>query len=294
MPYIPSIWIWLGIIASITLSGLFSGLNLAIFTLSQLRLQLEADGGNKDAARVLDLRKNSNAVLATVIWGNVGTNVFLTLLSGSVLAGFGAFFFSTVMITLFGEIAPQAYFSRNALRMAARFLPFLIFWRTALFFVVRPTAALLNLWLGVEGIVYLHERDVRSLVARAAAGGGTLVSWKRPECRTFLTLTIWRLPKKASPWTRKALLACLSRMADASYQHSILHQTILSFSGSVPQARSGSSSPIWAVSLPSCWIPTISCVQLYSTDPIRFKACAGIGRSSCGTCRRRSAMSLGS
>jgi hypothetical protein len=28
-------------------------------------------------------------VLATVIWGNVGTNVFLTLLSGSVLAGFG-------------------------------------------------------------------------------------------------------------------------------------------------------------------------------------------------------------
>jgi metal transporter CNNM len=127
MPYIPSIWIWLGIIASIALSALFSGLNLAIFTLSQLRLQLEADGGNKDAARVLDLRKKSNDVLATVIWGNVGTNVFLTLLSGSVLAGLGAFFFSTVMITLFGEIVPQAYFSRNALRMTARFLPFLIF-----------------------------------------------------------------------------------------------------------------------------------------------------------------------
>jgi CBS domain containing-hemolysin-like protein len=117
-----------------------------------LRLQLEADGGNKDAVRVLDLRKNSNDVLATVIWGNVGTNVFLTLLSGSVLAGLGAFFFSTVMITLFGEIAPQAYFSRNALRMAARFLPFLIFWRAALFFVVRPTAALLDWWLGAEGI----------------------------------------------------------------------------------------------------------------------------------------------
>src|SRR3984893_6694262 len=106
MSYIPSIWIWLGIIVSITLSALFSGLNLAIFSLSQLRLQLEADGGSKDAVRVLDLRKNSNQVLATVIWGNVGTNVFLTLLSDSVLAGLGAFFFSTVMITLFGEIAP--------------------------------------------------------------------------------------------------------------------------------------------------------------------------------------------
>jgi metal transporter CNNM len=135
MSYISSIWIWLSIIACITLSALFAGLNLAIFSLSQLRLQLEADGGNKDAARVLDLRKNSNQVLATVIWGNVGTNVFLTLLCDSVLAGLGAFFFSAVVITLFGEIAPQAYFSRNALRMTARLLPFLIFWRVALFFV---------------------------------------------------------------------------------------------------------------------------------------------------------------
>jgi len=57
MSYVPSVWIWLGIIACIALSALFSGLNLAIFSLSQLRLQIEADGGNKDAARVLGLRK---------------------------------------------------------------------------------------------------------------------------------------------------------------------------------------------------------------------------------------------
>jgi hypothetical protein len=244
MSYIPSIWIWIGIIACITLSALFAGLNLAIFSLSQLRLQIEPDGGNKDAARVLDLRKNSNQVLATVIWGNVGTNVFLTLLCVSVLAGLGAFFFSAVVITLFGEIAPQAYFSRNALRMTARLLPFLIFWRAALFFVARPTAILLDWWLGVEGIAYLHERDVRSLVARAAASVATLVNWKQPECRIFSTSTTCRLPKRASPCTRKALLACRSRAANASCQHSILHQTILSFSESTRPVRSGSSSPI--------------------------------------------------
>lgn len=67
MPWVHNAWIWLGIIASIALSALFSGLNLGVFTLSQLRLQLEADGGNKDAARVLELRKNSNDVLATVV-----------------------------------------------------------------------------------------------------------------------------------------------------------------------------------------------------------------------------------
>ena len=72
---------WLGVIACILQSGLFAGLNLAIFSLSLLRLQIEADGGNTDAVKVLELRKNANQVLATVIWGNVTTNVLLTLLS---------------------------------------------------------------------------------------------------------------------------------------------------------------------------------------------------------------------
>lgn len=188
MFYISSIWIWLGIITCITLSAMFAGLNLAIFSLSQLRLQLETDGGNKDAARILEMRKNSNEVLATVIWGNVATNVCLTLLSGSVLAGLGAFFFSAVVITLFGEIIPQAYFSRNALRMTARFLPFLSFWRTALFVVAQPTAMLLNWWLGVEGISYLRERDVRSLVARAAASGGDIGKVEATGVQNFLDL----------------------------------------------------------------------------------------------------------
>ena len=70
-----SVAVWLGILACVVQSGLFAGLNLAVFSLSQLRLQIEVDGGNADAARVLDLRKNSNQVLATIIWGNVSTNV---------------------------------------------------------------------------------------------------------------------------------------------------------------------------------------------------------------------------
>lgn len=188
MSHIPSVLVWLGIIVCIALSGLFAGLNLAIFSLSQLRLQVEADGGNKDADRVLALRRNSNQALATVIWGNVCTNVFLTLLSNSVLSGLGAFFFSAVVITLFGEIVPQAYFSRNALRMTARFVPFLIFWRAALLFVVGPTAMLLDWWLGVEGIAHLRERHVRSLVARAAASGGDIGRLEATGVQNFLDL----------------------------------------------------------------------------------------------------------
>jgi hypothetical protein len=186
MSYVPSIWIWLVIAACILQSAIFAGLNLAIFSLSQLRLQLKTDAGNADAARVLQLRKDSNEVLTTVIWGSVGTNVFLTLLSNSVLAGLGAFFFSAVAITLLGEIVPQAYFSRNALWMTARLLPFLTFYRVVLFPIAKPTALLIDWWLGKEGIAYLREREVRALILRSAKSGGDIGRLEAIGARNFL------------------------------------------------------------------------------------------------------------
>jgi metal transporter CNNM len=179
---------WSGVIACILQSGLFAGLNLAVFSLSLLRLQVEADGGNSDAAKVLDLRKDANQVLATVIWGNVTTNVLLTLLSDSILTGLGAFFFSAFAITLLGEIIPQAYFSRNALRMTARFLPFLTFHRVILFPLAKPTAMLLDWWLGSEGVAYLNEQDVRLLIARHGASGGEIGRLEATGAQNFLDL----------------------------------------------------------------------------------------------------------
>jgi hypothetical protein len=154
-------------------AAIFSGLNLAVFSLSRLRLEVEAASGNKDAAKLLNLRSDSHYTLATIIWGNVATNVLLTLLSASVLAGLASFLFSTVVITLLGEITPQAYFSRNALRMAARFLVFLQFYQIMLFVVAKPTALFLNWWLGPEAIALFRERDFRALLLRHVGAVGT-------------------------------------------------------------------------------------------------------------------------
>jgi metal transporter CNNM len=192
MSSVPSFWIWLGIAACVLQSAAFSGLNLAVFSLSQMRLQIEADGGNADAARVLALRANSNLVLATIIWGNVSTNVLLTLLSDSVLAGIYAFVFSAVVITLLGEIFPQAYFSRNALRMTARFLPFLNFYLFVLYPLTKPTAMVLDWWLGREGITYLRERDIRSLIGRTPRAAATSESSRPREHRTSSISTMFR------------------------------------------------------------------------------------------------------
>ncbi len=207
MSSIPSYWIWSGIVACIVQSALFSGLNLAVFSLALLRLQIEADGGNADAAKVLELRKDTNQLLATVIWGNVTTNVLLTLLSDSVLTGIGAFVFSAFAITLLGEIFPQAYFSRNALRMTARFLPFLDFYRVVLFPLAKPTAMILDWWLGKEGINYLREQDIKLLIARHAGSEGTIGRLEATGAQNFLDLDDVPVTDEGEPVDPKSILS---------------------------------------------------------------------------------------
>jgi hypothetical protein len=141
-----------------------SGLNLAFFTISKLELQIEAAKNNKQARRVLALREDANFLLVTILWGNVAVNVLLALLSGSVLTGIMAFLFSTVVITIFGEIVPQAYFSRHALRFASLLSPVLRFYQILLFPVAKPTAVVLNKWLGPEAIAYFKEKDIREFI----------------------------------------------------------------------------------------------------------------------------------
>lgn len=158
--------VWLGIVFCISQSAMFSGLNLAFFSLSRLRLEVEVAANNQSAKRIMSLREDSNFLLTTILWGNVGINVLLTLLSDSVMAGISAFAFSTVFITLFGEIFPQAYFSRNAMRMGAFLAPALRFYQWLLFPVAKPTALLLDKWLGKEGINYFRESDLKSVIEK--------------------------------------------------------------------------------------------------------------------------------
>jgi metal transporter CNNM len=155
---------WIGITLCILQSGIFSGLNLAVFSVSTIQLRAKAQTGNKEAAQLMNLRMDSNFLLATILWGNVGTNVLLTLLSDSVMAGLAGFIFSTVIITVGGEIIPQAYFSRNAMRMASLLRPVLRFWQIALYPLAKPTALILDAWLGKEGIEFMREKEIREAI----------------------------------------------------------------------------------------------------------------------------------
>jgi hypothetical protein len=158
------ILIWSGIVLCLVQSAAFSGLNLAYFSLSRLQLEVEAKRGNKNAQIILGMREDSNFLLSTILWGNVSINVLLTLLSDSVLVGVYSFLFSTIAITFFGEIFPQAYFSRNALKVASFLTPLIRFYQIVLFPVAKPTAIILDGWLGREGITYFRENELKGII----------------------------------------------------------------------------------------------------------------------------------
>ncbi len=155
---------WLGILVCISQSAIFSGLNLAFFSISKMRLKIEISEGNKDAQKVLAMREDANFLLTTILWGNVGINVLLTLLSNSVMVGAFAFLFSTVIITLFGEITPQAYFSRHALKMASKFSFLLRFYQLLLWPLAKPSAKLLDIWLGKEAVQFFKESEIEQII----------------------------------------------------------------------------------------------------------------------------------
>ena len=155
---------WIGIFICLFHSAIFSGLNLGFFGQSRLKLFVQAKNKNQDARRILSLRKDAHFLLATLLWGNVASNVLLALLAESVMTGLGAFLFSTIFITFLGEIFPQAYLSKHALKTSSILVPVVKLYQVLLYPLAKPTGTLLDKWLGKEQITYFQEQEIEILL----------------------------------------------------------------------------------------------------------------------------------
>lgn len=157
----------------ITFSALFSGLTLGLMGLSAHELKRKMDLGNKDASLVYKVRRRGNLLLTTLLIGNVGVNSILSIYLGSMVSGLLAVIASTGLIVIFGEIIPQAVFSRFALSLGAKvaWLVQILIW--ILLPISWPISWILNKTLGDElptiyskqelmRIVEEHEDDKKS------------------------------------------------------------------------------------------------------------------------------------
>lgn len=198
---------WIGIAILVIQSGIFSGLNLAMFGLSVLRLEAMANTGNEKARALLELRKDSNFLLTTILWGNVANNVLLALLAESVMAGMLGFVFSTVVITLCGEIIPQAYFSRHALRVASLLSPVLRLYQILLYPVAKPSAWMLDKWLGKESVDYLPEDEFMDILRQHVRAPETEVSHVEGQgAMNFMALDDLLVTEEGEPIDPRSLM----------------------------------------------------------------------------------------
>lgn len=131
-------------------AGLFSGLNLGLMSLEPHELKRKAKLGDKRAAKVYPIRKQGNLLLVTLLLSNMAFNSTLAIFLGTVTFGILAGVLSTALLTVFGEILPQAVISRFALSFGARTAWFVKIMMTILSPICKPIAWALDKTLGEE------------------------------------------------------------------------------------------------------------------------------------------------
>ncbi|KAK3595841.1 hypothetical protein CHS0354_014663 [Potamilus streckersoni] len=158
--------LWLQIIfilLLLTLSGLFSGLNLGLMTLDKTDLKIIEKCGSpnekKYAKAIAPLRKRGNFLLCTLLLGNVLVNNTLTVLLDDITNGIFAVIGATLAIVIFGEIMPQAMCSRHGLLVGAKTRFITLFFMVLTFPLSFPISLVLDKILGEEiGQVYNREK----------------------------------------------------------------------------------------------------------------------------------------
>jgi len=148
----------------ISISAFFSGANLGLMTLDPYDLARKVELGDLAAARVYAVRRRGNQLLVTLLLGNVAANAVLAVYLGSLTTGIFAVLLSTALITVFGEILPQALFTKYSMSIGVRVAGLVNVLMWVLYPICAPIAWLLNKFLGEElPTVYTKEELVKIL-----------------------------------------------------------------------------------------------------------------------------------
>ncbi|MDD3420860.1 MAG: hemolysin family protein [Methanocellales archaeon] len=123
-------WIVIGIICLIfllILSAFFSAAEMALITISKIRIRDGAKKGDKRALMVENLLKKPHKLVTGIVVGNNFVNVLSSIIAGTItLRIFGnmgiaiATLGMTFLLLLFGEIVPKSFAMRNE-KLALRF-----------------------------------------------------------------------------------------------------------------------------------------------------------------------------
>ncbi len=144
----------IGIIIFVIMSGVFSAAEMAISSCNKVRMENEAEGGNKRSARVLKLGSDYDNALSTILLSNNLVNiaasalstVFIILLTGSDDKNWLITTVVTVLVIVIGETIPKIIAKKHPNSISKGLSGFILFLYYLLwpvnFIVVKITAVL--------------------------------------------------------------------------------------------------------------------------------------------------------
>lgn len=101
--------------------------------------------------------------------GNVAVNAVIAIYMGSIASGLVAGIISTLLITIFGEIFPQAVFSRFALDIGSKFVWLVKIFLFIFYPIAAPLAFLLNKTLGEEMPTMYSRGELKEIILEHSA-----------------------------------------------------------------------------------------------------------------------------
>ena len=142
------------------LSAFFSSAETALTTVNKIRMRSLADDGNKRAKVVLKLTDNAGKMLSAILIGNNIVNLSASSLTTTIAIGFGADIavaiatgIITVLILIFGEIAPKTVATINSERLSLVYaypIQFIMVVLTPISFLINILARIILFILRVD------------------------------------------------------------------------------------------------------------------------------------------------
>ena len=166
----------IGIILCIVLSGVFSAAEMAIISCNRVRMENEAEDGNRKAARVLKLNEDYDNTLSTILLSNNLVNiaasslstVYIILLTGSDDLNWLITAIVTILVIIFGETIPKIISKKHANSLSQGMSGFIM----ALYYILMPVnfivvkiTSLLTMAVGRKGGIDTEEEKTEELQA---------------------------------------------------------------------------------------------------------------------------------
>jgi putative hemolysin len=159
-------------------SAWFSGMEIALFSLSSAKVK-SLSMSNKTNAHVLQkILRNKHRLLALLLLGNNLVNVSAASLAtvlavqkfGSAGAGIATGVL-TILLLLFGEMYPKAFFQLHAEKLALLFAPLVYFLQILLWPILAILEKMLKLLTGGKSAEVVSEREFRAFSRLAVEKG---------------------------------------------------------------------------------------------------------------------------